>query len=324
MKKRISITLLLSALISTTLFADNVTIKESEITLTTTTGELKGILREPTNPTKTAVIILSGAARTDRDGNQPQTKNNSLKMLAEALTKEDIAVFNFDKRGVGQSQRAGTDEAKVTLDTYVADAKDWITLLKEQKAFENIIVIGHGEGSLIGMMASTKNPLVSKFISIGGTSRKASEATKAQFANQPANIKNVVYENIDKLEKGERIERVPQEWSVLFRSGLQPYLISLYRHNPTEEISKLTIPTLIIQGDKDVQASVEDAEHLAKSNTKANKVIIENMNYVLKECDKIGHQNQLNTYLKPNFPLNKDLVPSITNFIFEKKEEIAQ
>ena len=48
------------------------------------------------------------------------------------------------------------------------------------------------------------------------------------------------------------------------------------------------------------------------------------MNYVLKECDKIGHQNQLNTYLKPNFPLNKDLVPSITNFIFEKEEKTAE
>lgn len=289
--------------------------KEINLTLSTASGEIVGILREPHNSTQTVAIIISGAARTDRDGNQPQTKNNSLKMLAEDLVKKDIAVLNFDKRGVGLSQLAGSNEDKITLDTYVSDVKEWIKLLKKEKYFDNIVVIGHAEGALIGMLASIDNSNVSKFISIGGTSKKASDITREQFASMPANVKNIIYQNIDRLEKGERIERVPQEWNVLFRSGLQPYLISLYKHNPKEEISKVSIPVLIIQGDKDVQSSVEDADELAIANPKARKVIIENMNYVLKQCDQIGQEKQLNTYLKPNYPLNKDLIPTISAFI---------
>lgn len=311
-----NLTILLS-LSTSYLFAEDGVITQKDIALTTTTGEIKGTLRLPESPTKTVAIILSGAARTDRDGNQPQTHNNSLRMLAEALAQKDIAVLNFDKRGVGQSQKAGANEAKVTLDTYINDAKEWIDLLRSEYTFDNIVLIGHGEGALIGMLASQDNNNVSKFISLGATSKKASDATKAQFATQPANIKNVVYNNIEKLERGERIDRVAPEWNVLFRSGLQPYLISLYKHNPIEEIAKVGVPTLIIQGDKDVQASIEDAELLATANPNAKKTIIENMNYVLKECDKVGHSNQLNTYLKPNFPLNKNLVPTITEFIFE-------
>lgn len=315
MKKLFSSIAILFALSTSYLFAESGAITEKEVTLTTSTGEIKGTLREPETSTKTVAIIISGAARTDRNGNQPQTHNNSLKMLAEALAQKDIAVLNFDKRGVGQSQKAGANEAKVTLDTYISDAKKWVELLKTEYSFDNIVLIGHGEGALIGMLASHENADVTKFISLGATSKKASDATKAQFATQPANVRNAVYSNIEKLERGERIERVAPEWNVLFRAGLQPYLISLYKHNPIEEIAKITVPTLIIQGDKDVQATTEDAELLASANTNAKKIIIENMNYVLKECDKEGHANQLNTYLKPNFPLNKDLVPTITEFI---------
>lgn len=317
MKKTYMTTLLFILISFCSTYAQSNSLKETDVTLNTPSGEIKGILREPVTSTKTVVIILSGATRTDRDGNQPQTKNNSLKMLAEALVQKELAVLNFDKRGVGLSQRAGANESLVTLDTYVTDTKDWIKFLKEEKGFEKVVIIGHGEGSLIGMMASAGNSSVSKFISLAGTSLKASDATKAQFSTMPANIRDVVYKNIEKLERGEHIERVPQEWSVLFRAGLQPYLISLYKHNPVEEIAKVSIPTLIIQGDKDVQASVEDAELLATGSPNATKVIIENMNYVLKKCDKVGHQNQLNTYLKPDFPLNKDLVPAITDFIFD-------
>ena len=55
----------------------------------------------------------------------------------------------------------------------------------------------------------------------------------------------------------------------LFRPSVQPYLISWYRYNPQEVIAKLRQPVLILQGDKDVQVSEEDAKLLKQSLPKA-------------------------------------------------------
>ncbi len=55
------------------------------------------------------------------------------------------------------------------------------------------------------------------------------------------------------------------------------------KYDPANEIAKLKIPTLIIQGTTDLQISVNDAELLSKAKPDAQLVIIENMNHFLKE-----------------------------------------
>jgi len=62
---------------------------ETPVTLTTKTGVLHGTLLIPTG-TKSPMpvaLIIAGSGPTDRDGNSPLLpgKNNSLKMLADAL-----------------------------------------------------------------------------------------------------------------------------------------------------------------------------------------------------------------------------------------------
>ena len=79
---------------------------------------------------------------------------------------------------------------------------------------------------------------------------------------------------LDKLKKGDTIGNVPKELYAFFRPSLQPYMISWFRYDPPAEIKKLKMPVLIIQGDMDIQISVNDAELLAKANKKAKLRII--------------------------------------------------
>jgi len=52
---------------------------ESEIVLKTTTGDIFGSILTPENDQKDVVVLfISGSGPTDRDGNNPQMKNNSI------------------------------------------------------------------------------------------------------------------------------------------------------------------------------------------------------------------------------------------------------
>lgn len=290
--------------------------QEEEITLKTKTGDIKGSLLVPSNSEKVSVVlIISGSGPTDRNGNNPNMTNNSLMMLANELKKNGIASLRFDKRGIGESTSSGMQESDLRFENYVNDVKGWVDLLKESNKFSKIIVLGHSEGSLIGMIASQKAE-VEKFISVAGAGNSAGDIIREQLKAQPAFVLNQSLPIIEKLENGEREENVPQMLYALFRPSVQPYMISWFKYDPQIEIAKLNKPVLIVQGTTDIQVSVLDADKLASANNKAQKQIIEGMNHILKEADMDRLKN-IQTYSMPDLPLKKPLIEIIVKFIEE-------
>ena len=290
--------------------------QEEEITLKTKTGDIKGSLLVPSNSEKVSVVlIISGSGPTDRNGNNPNMTNNSLMMLANELKKNGIASLRFDKRGIGESTSSGMQESDLRFENYVNDVKGWVDLLKESNKFSKIIVLGHSEGSLIGMIASQKAE-VEKFISVAGAGNSAGDIIREQLKAQPAVVLNQSLPIIEKLENGEREENVPQMLYALFRPSVQPYMISWFKYDPQIEIAKLNKPVLIVQGTTDIQVSVLDADKLASANNKAQKQIIEGMNHILKEAEMDRLKN-IQTYSMPDLPLKKPLIEIIVKFIEE-------
>ena len=308
MKRKIAFLVLLTLTLN--LFAQ----VEKEIILETETGDIKGSLLIPSVSEKTAVVlIIAGSGPTDRNGNNPMMTNNSLKMLAEGLQENGIASVRYDKRGIGESENAGLQESELKFEHYVKDVEDWIELLKEDDRFSEIIVLGHSEGSLIGMIASQKNEM-EKFISVAGVGVPAGDILREQLKAQPPVVLNQSLPIIEKLEKGETVEDVPQMLHSLFRPSVQPYMISWFKYDPQKEIAKLDKPILIIQGTTDIQVSVSDADKLASANQKSQKQIIEGMNHILKESES-DRQKNMQTYSMPGLPLKKELMEIIVKFI---------
>ena len=309
LKTRILILLLLA--FSGNLFSG---IKDEPINLVTQTGEIEGTLLYPASTKKLPVaLIIAGSGPTDRNGNNPMMTNNSLKMLAEGLFGNGIASVRYDKRGIGESKDAGLLESDLRFEHYVEDAKNWVDMLAKDTRFSDIIVIGHSEGSLIGMIASQKTE-VGKFISIAGVGVPAGELLREQLKAQPPVILNQALPIIEKLEKGETEVNVPQILYSLFRPSVQPYIISWFKYDPKKEISKLNKPVMILQGTTDIQVSVSDAEKLAGANKNAEKRIIEGMNHILKPSE-IEMQKNMQTYSNPNLPLKEGLIEAIIEFL---------
>lgn len=316
--KKLSLFLLL--LLSLNISAQLI-VSEEPIVLKTKTGDIFGSLKAPNSKTPVPIaIIIAGSGPTDRNGNSQLTQNDAYKMLSDELFYSGIATLCFDKRGIAASKSAMKEESDIRFENYIEDVKGWINLLSNDKRFSNIIIIGHSEGSLIGMIAAKNNPKVTKYISIAGMGVPfdviLKEQLEKQLAGQPQATKDLIFSYLDKLQQGETISNVPPTLNALFRPSVQPYMISVMKYNPQEEIAKLTIPTLIIQGTTDIQVPTEQANLLSVANPKAQKVIIENMNHVLlKDCKSSDMAEQMPTYSNKSIPLNKEIGKVIINFI---------
>jgi uncharacterized protein len=291
-----------------------------ELVLATPNGNLSGTLELPNGQGPfSVVLIIAGSGPTDRDGNNASgLQTNAYKLLAEGLAQNNIASLRFDKRGIGKSSSAATSEADLQFETYVNDAVAWLELLGKDSRFSKRFVLGHSEGSLIGMLAAQKTT-VAGFISIAGAGRSIDEILIEQLqsqltADQLEETRRILHE----LKAGRSVAHPEEKLgaqlaAILFRPSVQPYLISWLKYDPALELAKLKTPSLVIQGTTDVQVGLKDAERLASAISQ-KPVLIEGMNHVFKSATlEPASQNQ--TYTNPDLPLVPELLEVILKFI---------
>jgi pimeloyl-ACP methyl ester carboxylesterase len=293
------------------------TVIEEEATLAKATGNVVGTIKLPAArfPVPVAVII-AGSGPTDRNGNSPAIpgQNNSLRMIADALAEQGIASLRYDKRGIAGSRAAMTSEEELRFDHFVNDAADWIRQLRADKRFSTITVIGHSEGSLIGMVAA-RQASADGYVSIAGVGRPATEILMEQLSAQlPPPMLAQVADIMKKIEAGQKPDSVPPMLNALFRPSVQPYLTSWFAYDPATEIARLDVPVLIIQGTTDLQVKVEDANRLAAAKPGARLVIIEGMNHVLKAASGTLPE-QMPSYGDPSLPVVPRLLSEVVTFV---------
>lgn len=267
-----------------------------------------------------AVLIIQGSGPTDKDGNSAMLpgKNNSLKLLSETLAQAGIASLRYDKRGMGLSVDASVKEPDLSFDTFIKDAQSFLQYLIEDKRFKKIGVAGHSQGSLIGMIISQGND-VEAFASIAGPSLSIDETLLMQIKANPYNPPQLLSEAEEitaSLKKGVEVSEVSSFLQSIYRPSIQPFMMSWMKYDPTEEISKLEIPVLVISGSTDLQVNVEDAQRLHISNEKAKLVIVKGMNHVLKNAPADRKENSA-SYSNPELPLNEEFKREIINFFRE-------
>lgn len=276
---------------------------------------LKGSLYTPArvNPKTDLVIIIAGSGMPDRDGNQQGMENNSLRFLAEGLAKDDIAAFSFDKRSIALKNSGKLLEREMRFDDFIGDVKTIIAYFRDKKQFRRIIVAGHSEGSLIGMVAANGN--ADAFISLAGAGRSIDQILEDQLAVPFADLKTEVHEDLQTLKNGKTFALKSPALGVIFRESVQPYLISWIKYDPQAEIAKLTIPVLVVNGTRDLQVPVSDAELLKKSKPGAKIAIINDMNHVFKAVNSDDRAQNIATYSNPNLPIVPELLLRVNQFI---------
>ncbi|HEX9979449.1 MAG TPA: alpha/beta hydrolase [Flavobacterium sp.] len=257
------------------------------------------------------VIIIAGSGPTDRNGNQATSKNNSLKFVAEALSSKGTAVFCFDKRFITTLQEGKAIVKDVVFEDQIVDTRDLISYFKSQKKHSKIIIAGHSEGSLVGMIAAADG--ADAYISLSGAGRTIDKIIVDQVSRQAPFLRDETSKTLEKIKAGEKLANVNPYLTSLFNDKTTPFLASWMKYIPSDEIKKLHIPVLIVNGTKDLQVATAEAELLAKAKPEASLSIIPNMNHVLKTITE-DSQN-IASYSNPELPVNEELIRIMAAFI---------
>lgn len=257
-------------------------------------------------------IIIGGSGPVDRNGNQQMLVNNSLRFLAEGLYEQNIATFRYDKRIVKQMKQGTVQEKNMKFDDFIDDAVAILQHFKKDQNFSKIFIIGHSQGSLIGMVTAQKG--ADGYISIAGAGQTIDEVIIDQLANQAPGLVDNAQTTFDDLRANGMAYNYSPGLASIFRKEIQPFISTWMQYDPKEEIAKLNIPVLIINGDNDIQVQISEAELLKDAKPDAEIEIIPKMNHVFKEVEGNSLENS-KSYNIHNLPVVPELIEIISDFI---------
>jgi len=264
-----------------------------------------------------AVMIIAGSGATDHNGNNESLGllNNSYQMLGQALNQAGFAVLRPDKRGVGRSRKTDQDQDQsgTRFDDHVKDISAWSGDLRQ--THPDITVIGHSLGGLMAMHAAQQKP-VDRLVALASVAKSAYVTVQRQMQNQPEFVKQAALPLLDRLAQGETIPatEVPGFLMPLFGPKVQGYLQSFMQLSPRDALAQLSLPTLVLIGDHDVQISVHDTTQMAANLPHVELMVLTEMNHVLKSAPAERIAN-LATYAEPDRPLHPDLMPALLAFL---------
>jgi uncharacterized protein len=266
------------------------------------------------------VLIIPGSGPTDRNGDSPMgVKAGPYRLLAEALAKRGVSTVRIDKRGMFGSKRAAVDPNRVTVPEYARDAHSWIGSIRRTTGAKCVWLLGHSEGGLVALTAAQRPQGICGVIAVAAVGRKIGTVLRQQLAANPANAPYLAAANgaIDSLEAGKRVDTasLPPPLRKLFAEDVQSFLINLFAENPAGLAAKLKLPMLIVQGEQDIQVTVEDARALAAAQPRAKLVLLPGVNHLLKIPQGDDRAANLKAYADPSLPIAPAAVEAIANFV---------
>jgi len=287
-------------------------------------GALKGLLLAPGGAAGAAAIVIPGSGPTDLDGNSVLgVKAASYRYLAHGLAAAGIATVRIDKRGMYTSAAAVADPNTVTIAEYASDIGAWADLVKRNRGLACVWLIGHSEGALVALAAAQQSARYCGVVAIAGPGFPFGKLLRQQLQANPANapLLNGAMTAIDELEAGRRVDvgALHPALQQLFHPKVQGYLIDVMRYDPQELIGKLKVPVLILQGERDLQVSVENAMRLKAASPGARLVLLPHTNHVLKQVAAADPAANLATYADPALPLAPGIVEAISAFTQESR-----
>ena len=260
----------------------------------------------------TLVIIVAGSGATDRNLGEGM----AYAMLSDSLVKNGISVFRYDKRTAGESVKT-LSRTDLIFDDFVNDVIAIVTYFKDQSQYNKTVLLGHSQGSLVSILASQKSD-VDGFISMAGGGQPIDSILRYQLYDNFLNkmmLEPIVEPLFDSIRQGIVVDSVHPLIASLFNPKNQPFLRNWMQYDPAEEIKKLDIPVMIVNGSTDFQVTVDQAKRLYEAYPESEYLIVENMTHVMKYCEEKSKLKNMEVYGKPEIPLIEDLVPRLVTFI---------
>jgi len=291
---------------------------ESPYTIHSGALELGGTLTLPRGATGRVplVVIIAGSGPTDRNGNSLMgIRPNSYAQLAWRLAEHGIASLRYDKR-VLPATKGTVDISQLALEDFAADARAAAESLARDARFSRVLLLGHSEGSALALIAARSGPPVSGVISVSGLGRPLGVVLREQLSRQFDGATLVRYDTaMAQYLRGETPKDVPPMLAVLFVPINQHFMKSLATFDPPAAIKAVRQPVLIVQGGRDLQVTVADAERLHAAKPDAQLVVVPSANHVLKQTTDTTLTGQMPTYQNPTVPIMPEVASAIADWI---------
>ncbi|MEL7059882.1 MAG: alpha/beta fold hydrolase [Acidobacteriota bacterium] len=242
------------------------------------------------------VLLVSGSGPQNRDGEVMD--HRPFRLWADVLARRGLAVLRLDDRGVGAS--TGDHDAATTRD-FAADAQAALAWLTRQPEIdpERVGAIGHSEGGLIVPMALEAAPDLGAFavllaptavpggevlarqtellLRAGGAPPALVERERQRIEQTNAMV--VSDRTLEELERDLRAfaeeqarasglideAQIADVVELTVRQAASPWYRFFLRHDPAGPLSRLTVPTLVVWGERDLQ--VDPAQNLPAAAT---------------------------------------------------------
>ena len=281
--------------------------KENNISIN---DNIYGSIVEPKSRSNSNLIIfIGGSGPIDRDGNQSFMKCDMFKKLAYSLSEKGISSFRYDKRVVTQIRKGKLDK-KITFDDFVSDAIAIIDFFESK--YNSIVIAGHSQGSLVGLLSIKEG--VSGFISLSGAGRTIDMVIEDQISKTAPMLLEDTKNIFKILRSGKITEDFPLPLYSLFNIEIQPFIIGWMQYDPKKIIAKIPIPSLIINGDNDLQVDEKEAKLLYNSAQNSEILIVKNMNHVLVEIEGDELKN-VKSYNNPDLKISELVIEKMVEFI---------
>lgn len=219
-----------------------------------TEWELSGKITTNGQANDTIVIIVHGSGPVDMDGTI--NANKIYRNLAWSLAEGSIDVLRYDKRTYAYDLDVTNALLKLTVKEETIDDAVAAAKLMKQRGYENIILMGHSMGGMLGpAMIQESNGLFNGFISLAGSPRTLSEIQADQnlaAADGNAIIKAFVNAELAKLEQMDSWSEMELLSKTIF--GFPAYYVKDMNSRNTGQIAKgLDVDMLFLQGSADFQ-----------------------------------------------------------------------
>lgn len=280
---------------------------ERDVTVGSEGFSLPGTLTLPLNKNKSPLLILvHGSGPQDRD--ETIGPNKPFRDLAWALAEHGIATIRYEKRtkvygAASIPQGREMDYDTETVDDAVA-ISHWATTLAEVAA-DSIYVLGHSLGATLAPRIAQRSPHLAGIVLLAGMARQFEDLIVEQMTyissltNASDNEKKQLEEikkqaaNVKKIGTPQYDESIP----LLLNIPASYWKLS-NEYRPVEVAAQLSLPILVLQGERDYQVTMADYGLWRLG-------LMRNRNAFFKSYPKLNHLMQEGSGMSTPFEYNQ-------------------
>ncbi len=246
-------------------YVDTAKFEEKDVTIGAEPWTLPGTLTLPKGAGPfPAIVLVHGSGPNDRD--ETIGPNKPFKDIAQGLASQGIAVLRYDKRTKVYPQEVMQLKDFTVKDETITDAVAAVEFLRQQPQInpQKVFVLGHSLGGYLAPRIAQADAEIAGTIIMAGPTRPLEDLMLEQtryILESDGSLSAEDQKQISQLQQ--QVNEVkaltaqsPQDKSIL--GAPASYWLDLKDYKPAALARSLTIPLLIVQGERDYQVTMQD------------------------------------------------------------------